>query len=78
MLALAGAKRLNVADLQARMKLTHEGCEELLSWLQEQYLVDLVSTLSGAEVSETVEHTDRGERVLISLLEQTCELPELR
>jgi hypothetical protein len=78
LLSLAGAKQLKVSDLQARMKLTSEGCDELLAWLQREYLVDVVSTLKGAEVAETVELTDRGERVLITLLEQTCELPELR
>ena len=78
LLALAGSRRLEVADLQARMKLTAEGCEELLSWLQREYLVDVVSSLQGNVVSETIQLTDKGERVLIGLLEQTCELPELR
>jgi Mn-dependent DtxR family transcriptional regulator len=67
-----------MTDLQERMKLTPESCQELLTWLQREYLVDVVSTLDGNEVSETIELTDKGERVLISLLEQTCELPELR
>lgn len=77
LLALAGARRLHVTDLQERMKLTPEGCDELLTWLQHEYLVDVVSTLEGNEVNETVELTDKGERLLIALLEHTCELPEL-
>jgi len=78
LLALAGSRRLDVAELQTRMKLTAEGCEELLSWLQREYLVDVVSSLQGNEVNETIQLTDKGERVLIGLLERTCELPELR
>ena len=78
LLALAGSRRLEVAELQARMKLTAEGCEELLSWLQREYLVDVVSSLQGNVVNETIQLTDKGERILIGLLEQTCELPELR
>jgi hypothetical protein len=78
LLALAGSRRVEVDELQARMKLTPDGCEELLSWLQREYLVDIVSSLDGREVSQVLKLTDRGERVLISLLERTCELPELR
>jgi hypothetical protein len=78
LLALAGSRKVEVDELQARMKLTPEGCGELLSWLQREYLVDIVSSLDGKKVTEVVQLTDRGERVLISLLERTCELPELR
>ena len=78
LLALAGSRKVEVAELQARMKLTPEGCEDLLSWLQREYLVDVVSSLQGNQVRETIRLTDKGERVLISLLERTCELPELR
>jgi hypothetical protein len=78
LLALAGSRRLGVDALGARMKLTGRGFSSLLSWLQREYLVDVVSSLEGEEVRETVKLTDRGERVLVALLERTCELPELR
>ena len=78
LLALAGSRKLEVPELQARMKLTADGFEELLSWLQREYLVDVVASLEGDGVSETVRLTERGERVLIGMLEQTCELPEVR
>jgi hypothetical protein len=78
LLALAGSRRVEVDELQARMKLTPEGCEELLSWLQREYLVDVVSGLDGNKVTEIVRLTDKGERVLLGLLERTCELPEIR
>jgi CTP-dependent riboflavin kinase len=78
LLALAGSRRVEVDELQARMKLTAEGCEELISWLQREYLVDVVSSLDGRKVRDVVQLTDKGEQVLISLLERTCELPELR
>lgn len=77
MLALAGSKKLDVAGLRERAKLTPEGVDALLSWLQREYLVDFVSSLEGEKITETLELTEVGESVLIRLLEQTCELPDL-
>jgi predicted transcriptional regulator len=77
LLALAGSKTRGVDEFRRRMKLTREGFETLLAWLQRQYLVDVVSTLQGYKVEEAVVLTDKGEHVLLSLLEQMCELPEL-
>jgi hypothetical protein len=78
LLALAGAKRLDVRELKVRTRLDPSGFIALLSWLQREYLVDVVSGLERNEVRERLELTDKGEQVLIGLLEKMCELPELR
>jgi hypothetical protein len=77
LLALVGTKRMEVEALRTRIKLTPFAFGNLLGWLQREYLVDVVSTLDGEHVEENVELTDKGESVLVSMLEQTCELPEL-
>ena len=77
LLALVGAKQMNVNALRRRMKLAPSAFEALLSWLQREYLVDAVSTLDGGRVEEHLVLTDKGESVLVGVLEQTCELPEL-
>jgi hypothetical protein len=77
LLALVGAKRMEVESLRTRIKLTPFAFGNLLGWLQREYLVDVVSTLDGERVEEKVGLTDKGESVLVSMLEQTCEQPEL-
>ncbi len=77
LLALAGSRQLDAEALRRRMKLSAIGFDSVIGWLQRQYLVDVVSTLKEDEVSEAVELTDKGEAVLVGLLEQMCELPEL-
>ncbi len=52
--------------------------ENLLNWLQRKYLVDVVSSLEGDSVAESVSLTEDGEAFLLGLLEKTCELPEIR
>ena len=78
LLALAGSKTRGIEELRRKMKLTREGFAVLLALLQREYLVDVVSRLDGYQVKVTVVLTDRGERVLLGLLEQMCELPELQ
>ena len=78
LLALVGAKRMNFESLRMRMKLTPAAFGSLMDLLQKEYLVDVVSDLDGQEVRERAELTDKGEAVLVSVLERTCELPELR
>jgi hypothetical protein len=78
LLALVGTKRMDVEALQERTKLTPFAFENLLGWLQREYLVDVVTSLEGSKVKENVALTDKGEAVLVSMLESTCELPELR
>jgi len=77
-LALVGAKRMNVEALRGRINLSPHAFGNLLGWLQREYLVDVVSALDGDRVEEKVELTEQGEQVLVSMLEKTCELPELR
>jgi len=78
LLALVGTRRMDVESLRRRTKLTEHAFGSLLGWLQREYLVDIVSNLNGAEVEEKVELTEKGESVLVSMLETTCELPEFR
>jgi len=77
LLALVGTRRMDVEALRTRVRLTPYAFGNLLGWLQREYLVDVVSTLDGDRVEEKVALTDKGESVLVSMLEQTCELPEL-
>jgi hypothetical protein len=77
LLALVGTKQMNVEALRGRIRLTPFAFGSLLSWLQREYLVDVVSTLHGEQIVEHVQLTEKGESVLVSMLEQTCELPEL-
>jgi hypothetical protein len=77
LLALVGARRMNVEALRRRINLNPLVFGRLLGWLQKEYLVDLVSTLEGDQVEEKVKLTEKGEAVLVSMLEKTCELPEL-
>jgi hypothetical protein len=77
LLALVGSKQMEVANLRNKTKLTHSAFEDLLVWLQQEYLVDVVTNLEGSHVAERVELTEKGEAVLVGMLEKTCELPEL-
>ena len=77
LLALVGARRMSVETLRGRINLNPHAFGSLLSWLQKEYLEDIESGLEGDQVEENVELTDRGESVLVSMLESTCELPEL-
>ncbi len=78
LLALVGTKQMDVEALRARTKLTPLAFGSLLGWLQREYLIDIVSSLEGEAVGEKVELTEKGEAELVSMLEKTCELPELR
>ena len=77
-MALVGTKRMSTGALRARTGLAAPAFDGLLGWLQREYLVDVVSTLAKGRVEEEVALTERGEEVLVGLLERTCELPELR
>lgn len=78
LLALVGTRRMDVEVLRNRTKLAPVAFGNLLAWLQREYLVDVVSALDGEQVEERIELTENGESVLLSMLEKTCELPELR
>jgi hypothetical protein len=76
LLALVGAKRIDVEALRERTKLKSVAFGDLLSWLQQEYLVDVVARQAGDRLEEKVELTEWGRQVLFSTLERTCELPE--
>lgn len=78
LLALVGTKKMDVGALRAKTKLAPAAFGSLLGWLQREYLVDVVSTCAGRGIEEKVALTEKGEAVLLGLLERTCELPELR
>jgi hypothetical protein len=78
LLALVGTKRMDVEALRERTRLTPLAFENLLGWLQREYLIDIVTSLEGERVKESVALTEKGEVALVSMLESTCELPELR
>jgi hypothetical protein len=78
LLALVGTKKMDAGALRARTRLTPNAFEKLLSWLQQEYLVDIISYLDGDLVGEKVQLTEKGEAALIGMLEKTCELPDLR
>ena len=78
LLALVGTKRVDMETLRERTKLTPFVFENLLAWLQREYLVDVITSLEGDQVKEGVTLTERGEAALVRMLESTCELPELR
>ena len=69
---------MDVEALRERTKLSHFAFQNLLGWLLREYLVDVITSLEGERVKENVELTDKGEAALVSMLESTCELPELR
>jgi hypothetical protein len=68
---------MELKALRERIRLTPFAFGKLLGWLQQEYLVEVVSGLERDEVSEIVQLTDRTKSVLVSILEHTCELPEL-
>ncbi len=76
LLALVGARRMGVEALRGRVSLNPHAFGNLIGWLQREYLVDIVSTLDGNRVEEEVELTEKGEAVLVNILEKTCKLPE--
>ncbi len=76
LLALAGARRMNLEAIRGRTRLGPRSFGRLVRWLQREYLIDVVSTLYGDVVEERVKLTEKGEAVLVSILENTCELPE--
>lgn len=69
---------MDVEALRERTRLTPFAFENLLGWLQQEYFVDVITSLEGEKVKESIVLTDKGEAALVSMLESTCELPELR
>ena len=78
LLALVGSKQMDVEALREKTRLTPGTFRLLLGWLQKEYLVDVVRSLSGDMIEERACLTEMGEETLVRLLERTCELPEFR
>lgn len=75
LLALVGAEHLDAETLRSKMKLDDEGFNSLIRWLETEGLVEIVIKFREGTY-HSVSLTGRGERLLLSLLEQMCELPE--
>ena len=69
---------MDVGALRTRTKLAPLAFTRLLGWLQQEYVVDITTSMDGKRIVENVELTERGEMLLLSVLDRTCELPELR
>ncbi len=50
--------------------------DRLLGWLQRECLIDVVSTMTNVGIEDELVLTERGEALLLAMLEKTCELPE--
>jgi hypothetical protein len=69
---------MDIKALQQRTMLAPFAFGNLLGWLRRECLVEVVSSPEGEDVAENVQLTDRGETVLLGMLERTFELPELQ
>jgi DNA-binding MarR family transcriptional regulator len=74
--ALAGSDSTDARVLESRLGLSRDELLRIIDDLQRKYLVDVVSTLEGPSVHETLRLTEEGEELLLRSLEQMCELPE--
>lgn len=78
LLALVGSRRMDTGAFRRRTGLNPTAFDRLLGQLERESLVDLVSTIGTHRTEEEVVLTERGEVLLLNMLERTCELPELR
>ena len=78
LLALVGTKRMDVEALRNKTKLSTHAFVDLLNWLQQEYLVDVIASRGVDGADERITLTEKGEKLLVSILERTCELPEFR
>ena len=77
LLALVASKKMDVEALRTRAILNPSAFADLMSWLKQEHLVEVATPPGEDKTRERVELSDRGEAVLVSFLERTCELPEL-
>ncbi len=76
LLALVGSKRTYVSVFRRRTRLSPAAFDRLLGWLQREYLIDVVSTMTNIGIEEELALTEHGEALLLAVVERTCELPE--
>jgi hypothetical protein len=77
-MALAASRELDVEVLKSKTKLSEKGFLVFVSWLQSERLVDTISNQHGLRAKESLILTERGNKLLMALLEGMCELPESR
>ena len=68
---------VDVAEVKRRLKLSESEARGVVDDLQRGYLADVVSSLDGDKVTETLRLTEEGAAILQLELEAICELPEL-
>jgi hypothetical protein len=76
LLALVSSNGIEPETLQRKLNATIQEFRFLVNVLQRQHLVDIVSTLSGDVIRQTLRLTGDGEAVLTGIMERTFELPE--
>ena len=76
LLALVSTGGAESESLKRKLKVTDSEYDSALSALQCEYLVDVVSSLDGDRIRETLRLTEHGESVLTRIMESTFELPE--
>lgn len=63
-------------ELRASSKMPQSELGQLLDLLRRDRLVSTVPELEGRRAPQALRLTEKGERVLLSEMEQMCELPE--
>jgi len=76
LLALVSTGGAESESLKRKLRATDSEFDSVLGALQREYLVDVVSSLDGDRIHETLRLTDYGESVLTKVMESTFELPE--
>lgn len=76
LLKLYGSKQMEFTQVMRHMGMCNAEFSKLVSELQREYLVDVVTYLDGRYVKECLSLTERGERIIYEIMEKTYELPE--
>lgn len=63
-------------EISGSSGLADQKTRRLLEYLQQEYYIDIVTSLKGARVTESVILTERGKRFLLRTLQSMFELPE--
>jgi DNA-binding MarR family transcriptional regulator len=76
LLALAPRSGLDRSELAGKAGPSSERSEKALDHLHQMHLIDIVSSLDGDFVRESIRISEHGRDVLVAALESMCELPE--
>ncbi len=74
--ALARTGHSDSGDLRARLGLREPEYDSLVGDLESKHLLAVSAKAEGRTVKLSLRLTERGEKELVRLLEQMCELPE--